>query len=283
MSTTCGCCKEQGHSVAKCTSSIIPHFVKLVTEILTPDEAVEFIHGGLNTWQLTAIINYLDGPHPQHSKMRKHVKVATVVNKLNQIKDAEDSIEMIDSHYLTFATNLYTSLSAEFEPITSTTALNVFRSFIRKAVESIIRTYAAYDLVRLVNQHFVWQCLPSGLGCLSQMISVRYINRVFTEFQEEARMVAFSKSHLKGLEIIVHSNKAATFQDIKECQICVDPENTEFARLNCAHVICKKCVTDIAGQREKSFVVCPYCREEIKNIEVVCDHKNVLQLELSRA
>jgi len=278
----CGCCGERGHSVANCTSAVVCQLVKLITEILTTEEAVEFIHGGLNTWQLTAIINYLDGRNPQHSKMRKHVKIATLVNKLNHLKIAEDSVRVDPPRgYNEFAINLYTELCAEFQPITSTTELSVFRAIIRKAVETMIRRYMAYDVVRLVNQHFVWQCLPSGLHCLCQMISVRYINRAFTFLQEEARMAAYSKRHLKSLEITVHANEAATFQDTKECQICVDPDNKEFAQLNCGHVMCKKCVSDIAGRREKSFVLCPYCREEIKEIEVLRDDENVLQLELN--
>lgn len=280
--SNCGCCGERGHSVTKCASEVIPHFVKLITEILTQEEAIEFIHGGLNTWQLTAVINYLDGKHPRHSKMRKHVKITTLANKLNYIKTAENSVRVtLSSGYHEFAVNLYNRLCEEFEPITSTTELGIFRSIIRKAVESMIRSYTEYDLVRLVNQHFVWQCLPSGLHCLCQMISVRYINRAFTFLQQEARMAAYAKRHLKNLEIRVNSDKTATFQDTKECQICVDPENKEFARLNCTHILCKKCVTDIAERREKSFLLCPYCREEIKEIVVINDHKNALQLQLN--
>ena len=81
--SNCGCCGERGHRVTNCTSEVTTHFVKLITETLTAEEALEFIHGGLNTWQLTAIINYLDGKHPSHSKMRKHVKIVTLINKLN--------------------------------------------------------------------------------------------------------------------------------------------------------------------------------------------------------
>ena len=278
----CGCCGENGHSVQKCSSDVIPQFVKLITEILTFDEAMVFIRGELNTWQLTAIINYLDGQHPRHSKMRKPAKIAALVDKLYNIKRAEESVDITNPpDYLTFATNLFTTLCDEFGPITATTELNVFRSIIRRAVESTIQTYGPYDLVRLVNQHFIWQCLPSGLGCLCQMISVRYINRTFSFLQEEARMAAFSKSHLKKLEIVVNSNQAATFQDTQECQICVDPDNKEFAQMNCGHVICKNCVSDIAGRREKSFILCPYCREEITQIEVLNDTEHVLQLELN--
>lgn len=278
----CGCCNEAGHSVTQCTSNIVTGLVVHFTETLPLEDAPDFIRY-LNTWQLTAMINYLNGPNPRHSKMRKHVKIAVLEDKLNHIKRAEDSVSMATPRgYNAFATNLYTTLCVEFEPITSTTALGVFRAIIRKAIESIIRTYGAYDVVRLVNQHFVWQCLPSGLGCLCQMISVRYINRAFTVLQEEARMAAFfSKNHLKKLEIIVNTNKAATFQDTEECQICVDPDNNEFARLNCTHVLCKGCVADIAERREKSFILCPFCREEIKNIEVLNDTENMLQLELN--
>ena len=277
----CGCCGENGHSVVKCTSVMVTSLVVHFTETLPTEDAPDFIQH-LNTWQLTAMINYLNGPNPRHSKMRKPVKIAVLKNKLNYIKSAEDSVRMATPRgYNEFATNLYTTLCVEFEPITATTELNVFRTIIRKAVESIIRTYTAYDLVRLVNQHFVRQCLPSGLHSLCQMISVRYIHSTFYFLQEEARMAAFSKSHLKKLEIVVHTNKAATFQDTEECQICVDPENNEFARLNCSHVLCKGCVADIAERREKSFILCPFCREEIKNIEVLNDTEHVLQLELN--
>jgi len=278
----CGCCNEAGHSVTKCTSNIVTSLVVHFTETLPLEDASDFIRY-LNTWQLTAMINYLNGPNPRHSKMRKHVKISVLEDKLNHIKRAEDSVSMATPRgYNAFATNLYATLCAVFEPITSTTSLDVFRSIIRKAVESIIRTYGAYDVVRLVNQHFIWQCLDSGLHGLCQMISVRYINRAFTVLQEEARMAAFfSKNHLKKLEIIVNTNKAATFQDTQECQICVDPDNKEFAQLNCGHVICTGCVADIAERREKSFIVCPYCREEIKQIEVVNDAENMLQLELN--
>ena len=279
--SNCGCCGERGHSVTKCTSVMVTSIVVHFTETLPIEDALDFIRG-LNTWQLTAVINYLDGPHPRHSKMRKHVKIATLVDKLNYIKRAEDSVRVATPReYNEFATNLYSTLCVEFEPITATTELNVFRTILRRAVESMIRTYTAYDLVRLVNQHFVRQCLPSGLHGLCQMISVRYVNSTFSFLQEEARMAAFSKSHLKKLKIVVHSNNTATFQDTKECQICVNPDNIEFARLNCAHVLCKSCVTDIAGRREKSFILCPYCRQEIKQIEVVNDTKHVLQLELN--
>ena len=278
----CGCCNEAGHSVTQCTSNIVTSLVVHFTETLPLEDALDFIRY-LNTWQLTAMINYLNGPNPRHSKMRKQVKIAVLENKLNHIKHAEDSVSIATPReYNAFATNLYTRLCEEFEPITATTELNVFRSIIRKAVESIIQRYTAYDVVRLVNQHFVWQCLPSGLGCVCRMISVRYINRAFSVLQAEARMAAFSKNHLKKLEIIVNTNKAATFQDTQECQICVDPDNKEFARLNCAHVICTGCVADIAERREKSFIVCPYCREEIKQIEVVNDAEHMLQLELNR-
>lgn len=280
--SNCGCCGERGHSVTKCTSDMVTSLVVHFTETLPlEDDAVDFIRH-LNTWQLTAMINYLDGPNPRHSKMRKHVKISTLIEKLTYIKRAEGLVRTANPRgYREFATNLYTALCVEFEPITATTELNVFRTIIRKAVESMIRTYTAYDLVRLVTQHFVWHCLPSGLHCLCQMISVRYINRAFTLLQEEARMAAFSKSHLKNLEITVNSNGAATFQDTKECQICVDPDNKEFAQLNCGHVICKNCVIDIAERRQKSFIVCPYCREEIKEIDVTNDNENVLQLELN--
>jgi hypothetical protein len=280
----CGCCGEKDHSVIMCTSDMIPNIVKLTTETLTAEEALEFIHKGLNTWQLTAILNYLDGRNPRHSKMHKHVKIDTFVDKVNQLKIAENSVRSSrPGEYYEFATTLYTRLSTEYGPITATTDLTVFRTIIRKAIESMIRRYTAYDMVRLVNQHFIWQCLPTGLHSLCQMVSIRYINCAFTLIQEEARMLAFSKKHLKNLDITVHTNKAATFQDTKECQICVDPDNTEFAQLNCGHVLCKRCVSDIAERREKSFVLCPYCREEIKEVEVLSDDKNVLQLELNTA
>jgi len=280
----CGCCGEKNHSVIMCTSDMIPNFVKLTTETLTAEEALEFIHRALNTWQLTAILNYLNGKNPRHSKMHKHVKIDTIVDKVNQLKIAENSAGTArPREYHAFATALYTRLSAEFGPITATTDLTLFRTIIRKAIESMIRTFGAFDMVRLVNQHFVWQCLPTGLHSLCQMVSVRYINCAFTLIQEEARMAAFSKRHLKSLEIKVNTNKDATFQDTKECQICVDPENKEFAQLNCGHVICKSCVTDIAGRREKSFILCPYCREEIKHLDVMNDNEHKLQLQLNTA
>ena len=278
----CGCCGEKNHSVIMCISDMIPNLVKLTTETLTAGEALEFIHKGLNTWQLTAILNYLNGKNPRHSKMHKHVKIDTIVDKINQLKIAENSGRNArPREYYDFATTLFTRLSTEFGPITGTTDLTLFRTIIRKAIESMIRTFGEYDMVRLVNQHFVWQCLPTGLHSLCQMVSVRYINCAFTFIQEEARMAAYSKRHLKNLEIIVHTNKEATFQDTKECQICANPENNELAQLNCGHVMCKKCVSDIAERREKSFILCPYCREEINHLEVVSDDENVLQLELN--
>jgi len=281
--TKCGCCGEVGHSVTQCTSPVVCQFVKVFTELLPHEQAIEFVKFGLNNWQLTAVINYLDGTNRRHSKMRKQLKIATIVQKLHAIQLAETLAGITTRPYLEFATNLHAQLSLEFEPITTTMELTVFRTIIRKAVRIIINAYREYDIVRLVNQHFIRRCLPSGLNCLFQLISVRFINNAFTALQEEARREAYSNSHLKKLVIVVTTTQAATFNGTEECQICVDPSNKEFVQLNCEHVICKICVADIAERRNKSFILCPYCREEIKQVGVVDDAENTLQLVLNRA
>jgi hypothetical protein len=60
-------------------------------------------------------------------------------------------------------------------------------------------------------------------------------------------------------------------ENVDECKLCCNTYNnqkTSKTRLNCHHNSCLECVVNIAKNRSKNSICCPFCREEIKNCYV---------------
>ena len=75
-----------------------------------------------------------------------------------------------------------------------------------------------------------------------------------------------ANSHLMKLAIAV---TVTTTLPIEDCCICLDEK--QMSLLGCGHSCCSCCLTTIAKQRTKSFLVCPLCRAEIQTLQVVND------------
>lgn len=53
------------------------------------------------------------------------------------------------------------------------------------------------------------------------------------------------------------------------CGVCSDEFTKEtLPTLNCHHTLCAECITGQIKARTKSYIKCPYCREEVKQISV---------------
>ena len=69
------------------------------------------------------------------------------------------------------------------------------------------------------------------------------------------------------------------------CGICSDEFTKEtLPTLGCQHTLCAECITGQIKARTKSFIKCPYCREEVKQISVWNEEvRNQLTYELVTA
>jgi hypothetical protein len=69
------------------------------------------------------------------------------------------------------------------------------------------------------------------------------------------------------------------------CGICSDEFTKEtLPTLGCQHTLCADCITGQIKARTKSFIKCPYCREEVKQISVGDEEvRNHLTYELVTA
>ena len=69
------------------------------------------------------------------------------------------------------------------------------------------------------------------------------------------------------------------------CGICFDEFTKEtLPTLGCQHTLCAECITGQIKARTKSFIKCPYCREEVKQISVWNEEvRNQLTYELVTA
>jgi len=271
----CGCCGEYGHSVSKCRSSLISEAVVVLTETpldeMSLTDAVLFLRQ-MTTWKLTAMLNYLGNLErvtTRNRKMKKNVKIGILVNVWRQIKRTD----VIGSNeprrqYKVYADELFVKLCQE-RGVTNIvdTNWNFLKEFLKSAIYEMIDEFHHYDLVKLVNQHFLENLQEVRTAGL--IASRRYINNIYTSIQEEAVYAAkVNKDHLKPLQISVNSTVNLELKENKECVICVDPQNNTFVQANCGHVICQVCVLEIASQREKSFILCPFCREEISALNM---------------
>jgi len=75
-----------------------------------------------------------------------------------------------------------------------------------------------------------------------------------------------ANSHLMKLAIAV---TVTANLPVEDCCICLDEK--QMSLLGCGHSCCSCCLTTIAKQRTKSFLVCPLCRAEIQTLQVVND------------
>ena len=69
------------------------------------------------------------------------------------------------------------------------------------------------------------------------------------------------------------------------CGICSDEFTKEtLPTLGCQHTLCAECITGQIKARTKSFIKCPYCREEVTQISVRDEEvRNQLTYELVTA
>jgi len=278
----CGCCGGTGHTVSDCRSAIITDAIVLFTETPIDEmglEDVAFFLRQFTTWKLTAMLNYLGKNCNQNGHYRstkKVTKIAMLISVWKKIKAAEAESIVPRRNFKVYADALYTTLCHERGVINVVhTNWTFFRAFLSNAVYEMVNEIQNYDLVHLVNQHFVQNIPELRVVCL--LTSRRYINRIFSSLQEEAILSSHrsnSKDHLNPLQIKVSALNNLDFKETKECVICVNPDNNTFVQLNCGHVMCQVCLLEIASQREKGFILCPFCREEISTLSMIGEKEN---------
>ena len=142
---------------------------------------------------------------------------------------------------------------------------------------------------------------------IAPVIKNLFFNSIYTEYRRVTEVVTEARiarlraqgilpsAPINGPRVLVpHIPKFAAIQlfhnDASEaedycCGICSDEFTKEtLPTLGCQHTLCADCITGQIKARTKSFIKCPYCREEVKQISVRDEEvRNQLTYELVTA
>jgi len=151
--------------------------------------------------------------------------------------------------------------------------------------------------------------MPESIRIMKLIIKKFHLRRVIAPVIKQSFFIAIYREHIRVNEIritemraqgllpqafVPHKPQFTAIQLIRAdaseaedycCGICSDEFTKEtLPTLGCQHTLCADCITGQIKARTKSFIKCPYCREEVKQISVWNEEvRNQLTYELVTA
>lgn len=155
--------------------------------------------------------------------------------------------------------------------------------------------------------------MPESIRIMKLIIKKFHLRRVIAPVIKQSFFIAIYREHIRVNEIRITEMRAQGLlpqlqrqafvphkpqftavrlirADASEaedycCGICSDEFTKEtLPTLGCQHTLCADCITGQIKARTKSFIKCPYCREEVKQISVGDEEvRNNLTYELVTA
>lgn len=135
--------------------------------------------------------------------------------------------------------------------------------------------------------------MPESIRIMKLIIKKFHLRRVIAPVIKQSFFIAIYREHIRVNEIritemraqgilpqafVPHKPQFTAVQLIRAdaseaedycCGICSDEFTKEtLPTLGCQHTLCADCITGQIKARTKSFIKCPYCREEVKQISV---------------
>ena len=172
----------------------------------------------------------------------------------------------------------------------------------REMIETLSVCLIAETRNSMQNSHFISKLIIKQFH-LRRVIAPVIKNMFFNSIYREHRRVSeitIAELRAQGIlpplqqAFVPHKPQFTAIQLIRAdaseaedycCGICSDEFTKEtLPTLGCQHTLCADCITGQIKARTKSFIKCPYCREEVKQISVWNEEvRNQLTYELVTA
>lgn len=168
------------------------------------------------------------------------------------------------------------------------------------------------EMIEMLSTYLIAETrnsMPESIRVMKLIIKKFHLPRAIASVIKELFFNIIYRQHIRVSEIIVarfraqgllqqafvpHKPQFTAIQLIRAdaseaddycCGICSDEFTKEtLPTLGCQHTLCAECITGQIKARTKSFIKCPYCREEVKQISVWNEEvRNQLTYELVTA
>lgn len=168
------------------------------------------------------------------------------------------------------------------------------------------------EMIEMLSTYLIAETrnsMPESIRVMKLIIKKFHLPRAIAPVIKELFFNIIYRQHIRVSEIIVarfraqgllqqafvpHKPQFTAIQLIRAdaseaedycCGICSDEFTKEtLPTLGCQHTLCAECITGQIKARTKSFIKCPYCREEVKQISVWNEEvRNQLTYELVTA
>lgn len=108
---------------------------------------------------------------------------------------------------------------------------------------------------------------PLQLNLLLQRTIIFMFQRVEERLRQQQQQQFIP--HIPAFQNIQICYSSSSKTDDYTCGICAEEYTKKtIPTLNCAHTLCLDCIKGQIAARKKSFITCPYCREEVSQISV---------------
>ena len=285
--TKCGFCSTVGHNIRHCNSPRIQHIQTFIQTCATEESLLRYLYQ-CSAGALSIIMIFSYGASGVTS-MNKQGKILYIRNKWridNHIAPPQPVFDL-QQFCVDAAEQIYREVCigdwniATINDQSSEEIQDLIEPFMLNLVREIVNVSG--------NNYTVSLCIRDKLisllgieGELNNHIRVFFRRTLPIEHMRVAGIVVTPVARLQvPQQQVPHKPKFAQIQFCSTisdtindftCGICADDLSQEtIPMLGCKHTLCSDCIIGQIKARTKSFISCPFCREEVKEIAVIDD------------
>jgi hypothetical protein len=240
----CSFCRRAGHNITRCNSEPIRIFEReIFIYIQITINQIQSRVENLRRYILNKAINY---PNLIRAFAISRCRANNRTNMAN-------CISLIIEYFIPFI--------QEPQESEVTGSEDILEALIEEAV-LVLRRTTRFEFLEIVFQNY--QAEMSGTIESESLLFSMILNDMIRTIQQE-HVISNRKFRIKTKI----SEKQEDLEEKYECNICYDEfERKHFIKLDCGHELCKDCIKKSLQNEKRLTPCCPFCRADIKNLEL---------------